>query len=174
MHGFELADAPDVAVTADTTLVLGGRRLVLLHPSRPAHTSGDLALWLPDERVLFAGDLLVEDGVTMVVDGSSAGLLVALDRLAALQPRVVVPGHGKLSERPAELIRLTRSYLEDLRSSMREAAEQGLSMNHVLARLPAGDENRPVSRPSRIRRNAVRVYLEMEREVMGFAPAAER
>src|SRR5207249_1407214 len=77
MRGFEFADVPDRPVTVADTLRLGGRTIVITHPGA-AHTAGYLMIWLPAERVLFAVDLLVEDGVTMVVDGSSRELLRAL------------------------------------------------------------------------------------------------
>src|SRR4030042_2309952 len=76
MRGFEFADVPDHPVTGTDTLRLGGRTLVITHPGA-AHSAGDLMVWLPRERILFAGDVLIEDGVTMVVDGSSGRLLRA-------------------------------------------------------------------------------------------------
>jgi glyoxylase-like metal-dependent hydrolase (beta-lactamase superfamily II) len=165
MQGFEFADTPDVSVTGDTTIVVGGRTLVISHPGA-AHTPGDLTIWLPAERVLFAGDLLIEDGVTMVVDGSSAILLAALDRLEALRPAAIVPGHGRIPDDPQSLIARTRCYMLGLRRTMRAAVEEGTSMSRALAKLPPADMNRPVSRRSRERRNAVRVYAEVEKEVM--------
>ena len=107
MKGFQLANVPDVPVTRDTTLRLGGRTIVVSHPGA-AHTPGDLVVWLPAERVLFAGDLLIEDGVTMVVDGDSKVLLDALDRLDALDARMVVPGHGRIADDPQMQTQLTR------------------------------------------------------------------
>src|SRR5882724_1773775 len=81
MVGFAYADVPDHAVVTADTLRLGRKTMVIAHPWQgAAHTAGDLIVWLPTERVLFAGDLLIEDGVTMVVDGSGKGLLAALDR----------------------------------------------------------------------------------------------
>ena len=53
----------------------------------PAHTTNDVAAWLPDERMLFAGDLVFNGGTPFVVMGSVAGSLAALDRLAALGAR---------------------------------------------------------------------------------------
>ena len=70
MLGFEFANVPDRPVTGSDTLMLGTRRVVVWHPG-DAHSPGDLMLWLPDDRILFTGDVLVEDGVTMVIDGSS-------------------------------------------------------------------------------------------------------
>ena len=171
MRGFAWADVPDVAVTRDTVLRLGGRTIVVAHPG-PAHTPGDLTVWLPDERVLFAGDLLVEDGVTMLVDGDSGALLQALAAIDSSGARVVVPGHGRIPDAPGELVALTRRYVDSLRAATREAVAGGLPMSRLLARMPKVDATRPVSRASREQRNAVRVYLEMERAVMGFGGSA--
>jgi glyoxylase-like metal-dependent hydrolase (beta-lactamase superfamily II) len=165
--GFEYANVPDHPVTGWDTLDLGGRRLVLIHPGA-AHSSGDLMLWLPAERILFAGDILLEDGVTMVVDGSSGALLRALDLIDSLRPSVVVPGHGRIPPDPARLVSRTRDYMVALRDSMRADVKRGISMHRALDALPAADEGRPVTLNSRLRRNAARVYREMEREAMGL------
>src|SRR3954463_14698935 len=95
MRGFEFADVPDRPVTTADTLRLQGHTLIIAHPGA-AHSAGDLTVWLPRERVLFAGDLLIEDGVTMMVDGSSAQLLRALDGIDGLHARTIVPGHGAI------------------------------------------------------------------------------
>jgi glyoxylase-like metal-dependent hydrolase (beta-lactamase superfamily II) len=167
MRGFRLADTPDRAVTGADTLRLGGRTLVIASPGA-AHTPGDLTVWLPVERVMFAGDLLVEDGITMVVDGDSRVLLRALEDIARLDPRVLVPGHGAIPARPGSLIASTRDYFTALRAAMRAAVEQGTPMQRALASLPPPDPDRPISPNSRRRRNAVRVYLEEERSYMGL------
>jgi glyoxylase-like metal-dependent hydrolase (beta-lactamase superfamily II) len=167
MRGFEFADVPDHPVTGTDTLRLGGRSLIITHPGA-GHSAGDLMIWLPHERILFAGDVLVEDGVTMVVDGSSGQLLRALAIIDSLHPRRVVPGHGAIPGRPAALVAQTRDYITGLRSSMRSAIEQGTPMGRAMASLPPADETRPVSLNSRRRRNAVRVYLEEERAYMGL------
>lgn len=167
MLGFEYADTPDRPVTGIDTLVLGGRRLVLWHPGA-AHSAGDLMLWIPDAGVLFAGDVLVEDGVTMVVDGSSTALRAALDAIEAVHPTVIVPGHGRIPDAPAALLSRTRAYIDSLRTTLRRDVQQGTPMRRALAGLPPADEDRPVSLNSRLRRNAARVYVEMEKDVMGI------
>ena len=170
MRGFEFANAPDHPVTGTDTLRLGGRMLIIVHPGA-AHSTGDLMVWLPRERILFAGDVLLEDGVTMVVDGSSGQLLRALAVIDSLQPRAAVPGHGSIPARPATLVARTREYIAGLRSAMRSAIEQGTPMGRAMTSLPPADETRPVSLNSRRRRNAVRVYLEEERVYMGLDSA---
>ena len=167
MRGFEFADMPDRPVTGTDTLRLGGRTIVVSHPGA-GHSPGDLIVWLPKERVLFAGDVLVEDGVSMVVDGNSDELLRVLDTVSALSARAVVPGHGAIPARAGDLIARTRAYLEGLQSQMRAAIEKGVPMRRAMASLPPADETRPVSLNSRRRRNAVRVYVEEERKYMGL------
>lgn len=167
MRGFEYADTPDRPVTRADTVRLGGRTLIVLAPG-PAHTPGDLMVWLPEERVLFAGDILVEDGVTMVVDGSAPALLMALDEIDSLHPKAVVPGHGALPAEPGVLIERTRAYMTQLRGEMRAAVQEGVPMKRALDALAPADENRPVSLNSRRRRNAARVYVEEEKDLMGL------
>lgn len=167
MRGFEFADVPDRSVERADTLRLGGRTIVTAHPGAP-HTPGDLLVWLPAERVLFAGDILVEDGVTMIVDGSTPALLEVLGTLERLDPRVVVPGHGAIPAAPRALLDSTRGYVTALRNDMRAAVERGIPMNRAMAALPPADSTRPVSLNSRRRRNALRAYLEAERELFGL------
>lgn len=170
MRGFVYADTADRPITAGRdSLVLGGHTLQLWHPPGPAHTAGDLVIWLPDAGVLFAGDLLIEDGISMVVDGRSAVLLAALDSVRAFGARTVVPGHGAVqTDGAAALLDSTQAYLRTLRRDMQAAVEAGVPMQRALAPLPQPLMDRPVSVPSRLRRNAVRVYVEMERIAMGL------
>ncbi|MBK8004732.1 MAG: MBL fold metallo-hydrolase [Gemmatimonadetes bacterium] len=165
--GFEFANAPDHPVTGWDTLRLGGREVVVFHPGQ-AHSLGDLMVWVPSDRVLFAGDILVEDGITMVVDGNSKILLRTLDLIDSLKPRVVVPGHGRIPTDPTELTRLTRQYITTLRDSMQAEVARGRSQRRAIEAFPPPDERRPVTRNSRIRRNAARVYQEMERAALGL------
>jgi cyclase len=87
---------PNVVTRSDLTVFTGERRIDLLHPGHPAHTTGDLVAWLPAEQVLFTGDLVFAGLTPLVVAGSVDGARRALDWLAALEPEHVVPGHGPL------------------------------------------------------------------------------
>jgi cyclase len=87
---------PDITVRDRATLHVGQRRVDVVHPGGPAHTTGDLVAWLPDQRVLFAGDLVFNGLTPLVFMGSVTGAIAALDWLAAFEPRHLVPGHGPL------------------------------------------------------------------------------
>lgn len=96
---------PDLVTAGSLTVHLGDRRVDVLHPGHAAHTTGDLAVWLPAEEVLFSGDLIFHGLTPLVVSGSVDGARRALDWVAGLNPAVVVPGHGPLVPR-AELGRV--------------------------------------------------------------------
>lgn len=100
---------PTTLIDADTTLDLDGLAVELLYVG-PAHTPGDVVVWLPEPRVLFTGDILFHQCTPIGWEGTFATWIQALDRLAALQPETVVPGHGPLAGAGA-LIDL-REYLE--------------------------------------------------------------
>ncbi len=61
-----------------------------------AHTTSDSIVWLPEQSVLFAGDLLLNGGTPFILGGSLAGSIQALAALAALSPRTIIPGHGPI------------------------------------------------------------------------------
>lgn len=85
---------PTDLVADRVELDLGGRRVALVHPGR-GHTDHDLVVHVPDAGVVFAGDL-VEQGAPPSVgpDAYPREWPAALDRLLALAPALVVPGHG--------------------------------------------------------------------------------
>ncbi|GHF62455.1 glyoxylase-like metal-dependent hydrolase (beta-lactamase superfamily II) [Amycolatopsis bartoniae] len=84
--------APTSTFAEDVTLDLGGRTVTLLHPGR-GHTDHDVAVHVPDADVLFAGDL-VEAPPSVGADSHVGDWPHALDRLLALRPGTIVPGHG--------------------------------------------------------------------------------
>ena len=68
-----------------------------LHFVGPAHTTNDVVMWLPERRLLFAGDTAFNGGTPFVLMGSVQGSLDALARLQALGAETVVPGHGSVT-----------------------------------------------------------------------------
>lgn len=87
---------PDIAMHGRLDVFLGARCVELHHPGYPAHTTGDLVAWLPDERVLFTGDLIFHGLTPLVMAGSVQGALHSLAWIAEFDPEILVPGHGPL------------------------------------------------------------------------------
>lgn len=84
---------PDLALDGELE-IHGSTRRVALRTVERAHTGGDLVLVLPDERIVFCGDLLFTRCHPWLGDGDLAGLRRALAMLAALDGLTYVPGHG--------------------------------------------------------------------------------
>jgi len=114
---------PDRMVDEDLELELGGTRVLLL-PSGGSHSPGDLVVWLPETGVLIPGDVVYTDRAPSVWDGRVAQWIGFMDRLIALEPRTVIPGHGRI-EGPETLVRL-QGYLTALWSAVEEGVAQGL------------------------------------------------
>jgi cyclase len=102
----------------------------------PAHTPADVAVWFPRSRVLIAGDICFNGVVPLAVNSLISGWLAALDTLIALQPEVVVPGHGAIGSL-ADLC-LLREYFTALERLGREAVQEHLTLRDALAAFDPG------------------------------------
>ena len=144
-------------------LNLGGLR-ILIQPLGPSHTPEDLAVYLPDEKLLFAGDLVFRNRIPFVGQANSRRWIAALDELLALKPGVIVPGHGAVSRQGAQDMQLTRDYLVYLRKAMGEAAKnlEPFEQAYALANWERFEQV-PMFRFIN-RMNAYNTYLLMERE----------
>jgi cyclase len=119
-------DVTPPTVTFDDTLSLhiGPREVRLLYFG-PCHTLGDIAAWLPDERVLFCGDLLFYGSTPLVWEGSLQNWIDTVDALCELGPEVVIPGHGPPTD--TDGLKAMRDYLTLVVTEGRTLKENGLS-----------------------------------------------
>ncbi len=139
LEGVELVDPHEVYDGDRTELDLGGRT-VQLRTWGVAHTRSDQVVFLPDERILFTGDL-VEERIFPIypyfppddADVDGARWIDVLRRLEELEPAVVVPGHGALGD--VSVIAVAREFHEQLRDGTRRLAAEGLDADEVVARL---------------------------------------
>jgi cyclase len=99
-------------MVSDLTLHIGDRTVELHHPGEPAHTTGDLVAWVPDAKVLFAGDLVFHGLTPLVFMGNVEGAIRSLAWMASFEPEVLVPGHGPLvgADRLAEVLAAHERY----------------------------------------------------------------
>jgi glyoxylase-like metal-dependent hydrolase (beta-lactamase superfamily II) len=145
-------------------LVVGGMRF-LIRPVGPAHTPEDQVVFLPSERVLFAGDVVFRGRVPYVGQADSRHWITTLDELLQLDPLVLVPGHGPGSTTAREDLQLTRDYLVYLRESMRQAALDMTPFEEAYAKTDwSRFEHLPLFKAAN-RMNAYNTYLLMESQV---------
>jgi cyclase len=115
---------PNLCFEERLDLHTGQHRLMLLHYGVPAHTTNDVVVWLPEDRILFAGDLAFNGGTPFALSGSVSGWLEVIWELEQLGADIVVPGHGPVGG--PELLRQTGEYLQFVEDAAGEAHRQGL------------------------------------------------
>ena len=113
---------PTATFSGKMQLDVGGRRVELIEVG-PAHTSGDLVVYLPEERVLFAGDILFHGVVPVLWDGSPGNWIRTGERILSWKVELVVPGHGKVTDLAA--LDAMRSYWQFLEDAARRHFENG-------------------------------------------------
>lgn len=87
---------PTETFSGELMLETGGRRVRLLEVG-PAHSAGDLIVWIPDALTVFSGDIVMHGGIWPVMwSGPIANWITGLDTVLELNPAVVVPGHGPI------------------------------------------------------------------------------
>jgi glyoxylase-like metal-dependent hydrolase (beta-lactamase superfamily II) len=121
---------PNVTFSDELVLDLGRRRVHLRWLGR-GHTEGDVVVWLPAERVLFAGDLVEAQAAPYTGDAYHHDWMGAtLDRVAALGADGLVGGRGPVvcGAGVGEAIEQTRQFLVVLRDSVRAVVERGGSL----------------------------------------------
>ncbi len=144
-------------------LDLGGVVFQLEHRNG-AHTPGDMMVWLPQKNVLFTGDVVYVDRLLGVIPVSNTrNWLATFAVIEALDPKVIVPGHGDVTDL-ATARADTQAYLLALRAHMKKAVDDGVDMSAAVKSFDArpfiGLQNAAELMPG----NASRTYLELERE----------
>jgi cyclase len=154
---------PDVTFEERLTLRVGGRRVELIHVG-PAHTSSDVVVWIEEEGVLFAGDVLFSGSAPFVLMGSVAGSLTAVETLTRLEPRTIVCGHGEVTG--PQVLEETGAYLSWIEWMAAEGAARGLT---PLEMARAADTERfdHLLEPERVVGNLHRAYAERVPGVQG-------
>jgi glyoxylase-like metal-dependent hydrolase (beta-lactamase superfamily II) len=105
------------------SLDVGGRRIELIEVG-PAHTRGDVLAHVPDQRVIFTGDILFIEGTPIVWEGPVRNWIAACDRILGLELDAIVPGHGPVTD--ATGVRAVRDYLAYLQTEARTRFDAGM------------------------------------------------
>lgn len=121
--------APTRTVETRTTMQFGELRAELLI-SNGGHTAGDVALWLPEERVLFGGDVVYSDSAPGTFDANIPNWIAFLKELEKLKPKVVVPGHGKVAD--GAVITRQREFFEQIWAIVQAGHEKGKLDHEIL------------------------------------------
>ncbi len=124
---------PTLTFVGRMTLWLGELEVQLLQLGR-GHTKGDTVVWLPQERVLFSGDLVEFDATPYAGDAYFQQWPQTLDNLAALGPLALVPGRGAAlqgEEQVARGLAGTRAFVSELFAAVKVGAQAGRDLKTV-------------------------------------------
>jgi glyoxylase-like metal-dependent hydrolase (beta-lactamase superfamily II) len=153
-------------LAGDAGFALGGLELEVVHLG-PAHAPDDVVVVVRPGRTVFCGDIVVSGRIPFVGEADSRRWLAAIDRLLALRPAVMVPGHGPVSRDPARDLAFTRDYLRYLRQQMGRAVADLVPFDEAYAGTDwARYAPVPAFEPAN-RINAYGTYLLMEKESLG-------
>jgi cyclase len=171
LEGFAKAlsayDFDGITITPPTTLFdeslsldLGGLRVDVVYVG-PAHTESDVVVHLPERGVLFGGDVLWSRCTPIGWYGTYAQWYAAIDRVIALAPDVVVPGHGPITD--VDGVRELRRYFEYVETESRRFHDMELDEYEAARRIDLGPYA-DWTEPERIVFNVRRAYRELRGE----------
>jgi glyoxylase-like metal-dependent hydrolase (beta-lactamase superfamily II) len=115
---------PDKTFSGSVEIDVGGRVVELIEVG-PAHTAGDVVVHVPDAGVVFAGDVLFIGVAPMMWAGPVGNCVAAIERICALQPALVIPGHGPVTDVAGA--RQAQAILEFVNQEARLRRQRGMS-----------------------------------------------
>ena len=157
--------APSLTFEDRLSLYAGELELELIYVS-PAHTNTDVVVWLPERKVVIAGDIVFHRGTPFALMGSVAGWLEALDRVRALGAETIVPGHGPVAG--PEVLDDVADYLRFVQGSAKAGFEAGAAPLEVARELDL-ERFGEWTDSERIVGNLHRAYSELRGEPRGAA-----
>jgi cyclase len=153
---------PEIGVGDRVTLHFDDRPVEILYLN--GHTPASLGVYLPESRVLFAGDNIVQNQHPAMAQANSAAWLETLRRLDAMEIDTIVPGEGPLCDKGA--IRPLIGYITEMRERVAELFRSGASRRECVERVGLLDyfeftEDQAPRMKRRRRENVERVYAEV-------------
>jgi glyoxylase-like metal-dependent hydrolase (beta-lactamase superfamily II) len=124
---------PTIVFEKRMTLWLGKLQVDLIQVGR-GHTKGDTVVWLPQEKILFSGDLVEYNATPYTGDAYLTDWPATLDAIAAMAPQKLVPGRGPALQTPADVkagLDSTRAFVTAMYESVKAGAREGRDLKSV-------------------------------------------
>ncbi len=150
----------DKVVEKTYNFTLGDKEFEVKKLVDKAHTKGDLIIVLPKEKIVFAGDLVFNDRLTSIRDGSIIGSLKALKLIDEMNATVVVGGHGYKTDRNAT--KHLEAYLEEMKREVLSAIEDDVSISDINKRVLMPKYKTMKLYDALQKRNVFEAYRELE------------
>ena len=122
---------PDIEFTDKLKIDLKGKNIQLLDLG-PSHSPDDVQLWMPKEKILISGDIAFNIRMLPILNHTDVkGWIKTWDKLAALRPKIIVPGHGGVTDIQTTT-KYTKDYLVYLRTAILKVLDEGGELNDAL------------------------------------------
>ncbi|VAW90739.1 hypothetical protein MNBD_GAMMA21-1817 [hydrothermal vent metagenome] len=155
----------DETFTQQKKLVVGSTTLILNYAG-PAYMPGDFYVWLPDQKVVFSGNIISTERMLAVArESNTSSWMNVFREIEDLNPRYIIPGHGHATDIKTARAD-TYTFLQLLRKSVKTFIEQGGQIENVssLKEYPLSPYERLIGYDMLLGRNALHVYMELEWE----------
>lgn len=116
---------------------MGGREVRLTQVG-PAHTHGDLMVYVPDAKTLFSGDLVFIESTPVVWAGPLINWMTALDKILTMDVDIIVPGHGPITDKGG--VERVKAYWDYVRAKVRDRHAAGISAKNAAYDIVRGDD----------------------------------
>lgn len=167
---------PDITFQQRAMVNLGGKRFVLIYAG-PAHSASDMMMMVEPDGVLFAGDIVQNSRIPFMNsdDVDTANWLRALADVETLDPKFIIPGHGRPSTAAKQAIAFTRDYIEYVRRAMGGAVKNWTDFDAAYEQTDWSKYRNMPAFSSNNRGNAYRIFLEMEQsQFKGESPQSRQ
>lgn len=128
---YEDPNKGDIVLKGDVTLYVGDHTFELIHT--PGHTPGQIAVHVPEERVVFTGDTIFSDCQTWLMTSDIDQWLRALDRIGELDVDIVVPGHGAVTDK--SYLAVQRAMLLEWEAGVAAAVAKGWTREETIEKV---------------------------------------
>jgi len=156
---------PDRLIEKSQVIALGGMDFQLDYLGS-AHSTGDLAVYVKADKVLYSGDIIFEGRIPFVGDADTKTWLDSLRQLQQSDLKVLIPGHGGMAKNPSRVIALNRDYLEFLLQAMGSAVEEMQEFAQAYAATDWSAYEKIPAFAAANRRNAYQVFLALEKAML--------
>jgi len=121
---------PDITFEEEYVIELGGMRIEALYLG-PGHSPGDIQVWLPGQKLVISGDMAFHQRLLPIFSNTDTkAWLETYERFLALEPEVVVPGHGVPTDID-EVTKYTKDYLVFLRGEVQKLLDDGGTLDQA-------------------------------------------
>jgi len=124
---------PTIFVDGNKTLQINGEKVFIKSVNHKAHTADDLFVYIPSQKVVFAGDLVFNARLPSLRDGNINGWLTALQELRKMDVKYIIGGHGEVTDKRS--IDFTYNYLNKLKRSLVKLIDDGVGIADAVNRV---------------------------------------